>query len=246
MGKSQPNRLILSAAVCLAALSVSVSAESNDPFESVNRAVFKVNSTADKWVIRPVAKAYQAVMPDFAERGVRNFFANLGEVRNTAHNLLQGKGGRALTSTGRFAINTTVGIGGLFDVATKLGMPQAHEDLGQTLGAWGMSPGPYLMLPILGPSSLRDSTGLIVDPFLKPQTYSPLRLEERLLLSATSTLQLRADLLSTESLLNGDTYTLIREAYLSRREFDVNDGRIIEDDFTSDEFSDDEFLEEEF
>ncbi len=225
---------------------VSSYAKNKDPIEPVNRAIFKFNDTADRWVLRPVAKTYRFIMPNFAERGVRNFFSNLGEVRNTAHNLLQGKGGRALRTTSRFAINTTIGVGGLFDVATKIGIDPAREDFGQTLGAWGLNSGPYLVLPILGPSSLRDSTGVIVDPFLMPQNYLPVGWEEKLALRILDGVQTRADLITAEGLLAGDPYTLYREAYLSAREFDVNDGRIIEDEFTSDEFSEDEFLEEEF
>jgi phospholipid-binding lipoprotein MlaA len=203
---------------------------------------------------------YQAVMPEFAERGVRNFFSNLGEVRNLVHNTLQGKLGGSARSTGRFLINSTVGIGGLFDVASKIGITQEREDLGQTLGAWGINSGPYLVLPILGPSTLRDGVGSVVDPFLSPMTYVELEVAERLGVSLTSGLQRRADLLSAEGLLSGDTYILYREAYLSKREFDVNDGQILRDDFLDgdplnsagdegfldEDFLDEDFLDEEF
>ena len=249
MGKGQSNRLILPLVVLVFSLaSATAEAETKDPLEPVNRAVFKVNNTADKWVVKPVAKAYRGIMPDFAERGVRHFFSNLGEVRNTVHNLLQGKGKRALRSTGRFAINSTVGVAGLFDVATKLGIDQAREDLGQTLGTWGLGSGPYLVLPLLGPSSLRDSTGLVVDPFLSPETYVNMDLETRLALFGLNKLQQRADLLDSEALLTGDTYTLIREAYLSKREFDIHDGKVEGDSFTDEDSTEDsgDFVDENF
>lgn len=227
-----------------------VHANEDDPLEPVNRVVFNVNDTLDTWILRPTAVVYQAVMPEFAERGVRNFFSNLGEVRNVVHNTLQGKLDGTAASTGRFLINSTVGIGGLFDVATKIGIEQSREDLGQTLGAWGVSSGPYLVLPLVGPSTLRDSSGLLVDPFLSPITYAPLALPERAGVTVTSGLQTRADLLSAESLLTGDAYVLFRQAYLSKREYDVNDGRIESDAFIDDDplegFDDDEFLDEEF
>jgi len=137
----------------------------------------------------------------------------------------------------------------LFDVASKIGIEQKREDLGQTLGVWGLNSGPYLVLPIVGPSSLRDGFGVLADPFLNPMTYAPLDLPERLGVGVLSGVQTRADLLSAEGLLNGDTYTLYRQAYLSKRQFDVNDGIIVNDEFLDDdpfESMDDEFLDEAF
>jgi phospholipid-binding lipoprotein MlaA len=260
MDKRKQNSLIfhrLLIVSCLGFFGVSGFAysDSEDPLEPVNRVVFTVNDTVDRYALKPTAQVYQAVMPEFAEKGVRNFFSNLGEVRNFVHNTLQGKLGGTARSTGRFLINSTVGIAGLFDVATKIGISQQREDLGQTLGSWGINSGPYLVLPILGPSSLRDGIGSAVDPFLSPMTYAELDLVERASLSLTSGLQRRADLLSAEGLLNGDTYILYREAYLSKREFDVNDGQILTDDFYDDDplvgggeedFLDEDFLDEAF
>ena len=236
-------------------LSLPAIAESeDDPFEGVNRVVFQVNDTLDRTAIKPLAKVYRFIMPDFAERGVRNVFSNLGEIRNFVHNGLQGKLDGSARSAGRFLINTTVGIGGLFDVASDIGIVQAREDLGQTLGVWGLDAGPYLVLPILGPSSLRDSPGVLADPLLSPLTHMPLEWQARVGIGALGGLQTRADLLSAESMLSGDTYILYRQAYLSKREYDVADGRLERDDFIdsdpigteSDEFTDEEFLSEEF
>lgn len=254
MDQRKQNRLNFTsiALFLLSALLVSsaVSASEDDPLEPVNRVVHNVNDTLDKWLLKPTATVYKAVMPEFAERGVRNFFANLGEIRNVVHNTLQGKPKQAVSSTGRFLINSTVGIGGLFDVATKIGISEAREDLGQTLGVWGLKSGPYLVLPLLGPSSLRDGTGVIADPFLSPLTYAPLNQAERAGSFALDSIQTRADLLSAEGILAGDTYVLYREAYLSKREFDVNDGRLGADDFFDSDplesFDEEEFLDEEF
>jgi phospholipid-binding lipoprotein MlaA len=244
-----PFKILLIVASSILWASPVIAAET-DPLEPVNRVVFNVNDTLDKFIVRPTSVVYKAVMPEFAERGVRNFFSNLGEVRNVVHNTLQGKMDGTARSTGRFIINTTVGIGGLFDVASKIGIEQSREDLGQTLGAWGINSGPYLVLPIVGPSSLRDGLSVVADPFLSPMTYMPLETPERIGVGAVSGLQTRADLLSAEGLLNGDTYVLYREAYLQKREFDVNDGRILSDDFLDadplETWDDEEFLDEEF
>jgi phospholipid-binding lipoprotein MlaA len=134
-----------------------------DPLERVNRGVYRFNTRFDRWVFLPVVDAYGRVAPDPVERGVSNFFGNLGEFRNGLNGLLQARPRVAGRAVARLAINTTVGILGLFDRATGLGLPERHEDFGQTLGCWGVKPGPYLVLPILGPSNLRDAGGVAVD-----------------------------------------------------------------------------------
>lgn len=224
----------------------------NDPFEPVNRVVHRANEKLDQFILRPVAQTYSAVTPNFLERGVQNFFSNLSEVRNVAHNTLQGKPSGALSSAGRFLINSTVGIGGLFDVAQYLGIEEKPEDLGQTLGVWGVGAGPYLVLPLLGPSSVRDSAGFVVDPFLNPVGYSELEGHEQLGLFIADGIQTRASLLSADGLFAGDTYAIYKSAYLSSREYAVNDGKIVSDDFLDDDLnviendSDDFFLDESF
>jgi phospholipid-binding lipoprotein MlaA len=221
-----------------------------DPFEPVNRVVFGFNDALDTWLLRPTAVVYHALLPTFAENGVRNFFGNIGEVRNAVHNGLQGKIGGTVQSTERFLINSTVGLGGLFDVASKIGIPVQREDLGQTLGVWGLKSGPYLVLPLVGPSSVRDGLGVVVDPLLSPMLQVPMESPPRLGFALLAGVQVRADLLAAESLLMGDAYSQYRQIYLSKREYDVYDGVLAGDAFLDegDDFSDDEgvFVDEAF
>nr|WP_263147557.1 VacJ family lipoprotein [Pseudomonas sp. RIT-PI-AD] len=134
-----------------------------DPLESWNRRVYHFNYRFDEWVLLPVVNGYQYVTPSFVRTGVSNFFSNIGDVPNLLNSLLQLKGKRALQTTGRLLLNTTVGIVGLWDPATRWGLPKQSEDFGQTLGYYGVPGGPYLMLPLLGPSNLRDTGGLVFD-----------------------------------------------------------------------------------
>lgn len=145
--------------------------DENDPFESSNRFFFNVNQALDEVLLRPVAVAYREVLPEFARDGVRNFLNNLNTPVIFANDLLQGEGDRAGTTMVRFGINTTIGIGGLFDVASDLGYPYHDEDFGQTLAVWGVEDGPYFYFFVLGPSSARDFTGFVVDRGLDPLTY---------------------------------------------------------------------------
>jgi len=228
-----------------------VIADDRDPLEPLNRVVFSFNNGVDSVLVRPAARVYRWVMPDFAEQGVRNVFANLGEVRNASNNLLQGKWQRTAAATGRFAINSTVGVVGLFDVATRVGIEPVPEDFGQTLGYWGLGQGPYLVLPVLGPSSLRDGTGRAVDFWQDPLLYVELEPVERGAIFVVSGLQTRADLLSSDGLFSGDTYPVIREAYFSMREFQVNDGKgrsdaFIDEDEGKEGFVDEGFIDESF
>lgn len=207
----------------------------DDPWEGFNRKVFAFNEVVDRYALKPAAQGYRFITPDPVETGVGNFFSNLGEIRTTLNSLLQGKGGNAGVSTGRFLINTTVGIGGLFDVATRMDITGREEDFGQTLGAWGVGEGAYLVLPLLGPSTVRDTAGLPVDAYAYPLTY----VEDdtvRYSLRALQIIDARAGLLDQEALISGDRYTFIRDAYLQQRRFEVNDGELGEDPFASDEF----------
>jgi phospholipid-binding lipoprotein MlaA len=139
-----------------------------DPWEGFNRGVFSFNEGLDRAIVKPLAQGYRYVMPDFAEQGVHNFFENLGDVKTFINNLLQGKPKEASQDLGRVIVNTTIGIAGLFDVATPMGIPKHDEDFGQTLGAWGVESGPYLVLPIFGPSSVRDGIGRVPDMMVDP------------------------------------------------------------------------------
>ncbi len=135
----------------------------SDPFEGFNRRMYYFNAKADEYVLLPVVEGYQSITPDFVETGISNFFNNLGEIPTFINALLQFKGGVATDTLGRFVLNTTLGMAGLLDVATPIGLPEQNEDFGQTLGFWGVDAGPYIVLPFLGPSSLRDTLGAGVD-----------------------------------------------------------------------------------
>ncbi|WP_346839057.1 MlaA family lipoprotein [Microbulbifer sp. SAOS-129_SWC] len=201
-----------------------------DPWEGFNRAVFRFNDTADRWVLKPVATTYRQVTPIFMQTGVSNFFGNLREVTNTINSVLQGKLGQAGNDAGRFLVNSTVGVVGLFDVAQHMGLEASDgEDFGQTLAVWGMPQGPYLVLPFIGPSSVRDAPGEVVDWYTDPLTYVDHE-PTRYAFKAADLIQIRASLLKTEALLQGDRYVLLRDAYLQRRDYLIKDGAV-EDDF---------------
>lgn len=142
-----------------------------DPYESFNRAVFFFNEQADIFVVRPVAEAYATFVPLEIRRLLDNFMINLGSPVAIANSVMQGDGERATRAFGRFVLNTVFGIGGVLDVAAEEGLMRVDEDFGQTLAVWGVGPGPYLMLPLLGPSSVRDTSGRVVDALLNPLTY---------------------------------------------------------------------------
>ncbi len=213
-----------------------------DRFEPINRAMFSFNDGLDRAILKPVAKGYKAVAPKPVEKGVSNFFSNLGEVKNVFNDVLQWKWKQAGNDTGRFLLNSTVGILGLFDVASSAGMEKSDgEDFGQTLAKWGVPTGPYLVLPFLGPSTITDTAVLPVNWYLNPVAYvNPDR--DRYLITAADVIQTRAELLELEDLISGDRYTFIRDAWLQRRQFQINDGEV-EDDF-GDDFGDE--FEEEF
>ncbi|MBI1363742.1 MAG: VacJ family lipoprotein [Proteobacteria bacterium] len=200
-----------------------------DPLEGMNRKIFQFNETVDKYALKPVAKGYQAVTPDFLEQGINNAINNLFYTTVIINQFLQGKFKEGVQDTTRLVFNTTLGVGGLFDVASAGGMPKHNEDFGQTLGAWGFDNGAYLVLPILGPSSVRDGVGRVGDLFTNPVFY----IEEdsvRYGLAGMTIINTRANLLKTESLITGDKYLFLRDAYLERRKYLVNDEKIEESD----------------
>jgi len=204
-----------------------------DPWEGFNRGVFAFNDTIDGAVVKPLAKGYKAVTPDVVETGVSNVFSNLGEVGNIVNGLLQFKIGQASNDTGRLLINSTFGLAGLFDVAKHMGLEKGTgEDFGQTLAAWGVDSGPYIVLPFLGPTTLRDGVGLPADSYLNPVTHID-HVPTRNTTFATELLDTRASLLGAEGAISGDKYSFIRDAYLQRREYLINDGQV-EDDFGAD------------
>lgn len=215
-----------------------------DPYEDWNRQVYSFNETIDNWFLRPVAKGYRTVMPGFADRAVTNFFNNLTEIRNLANSIFQLKGESAVVAAGRFTYNTVFGLGGLIDVATMFELPERPEDFGQTLGYWGMESGPYLMLPLMGPSNPRDFGGFVSDNLLLPSAWDYVESPDVYYARALQIVDKRADLIPAESFMSGDGYTFVRNAYLQRRAFLINDGRTVEDPFASDD--DEDLMLEDF
>ncbi len=222
--------LLVPLAVALLSLQSFASEKNPDPLESWNRKVFEFNEWADRHFLRPVAVGYTTVTPDPMERGITRMFSNLGEVGSAFNNTLQGKPSRAATNTGRFLVNSTLGLLGIFDVASHMGLEKTeHEDFGQTLGRWGVPSGPYLVLPFLGSSTLRDAPSLAVDLYTDPLYYAEPHYV-RNTAAGVWVISTRANLLSAEEMVRGDRYTFFRDVYLQRREFLVRDGEI-EDDF---------------
>ncbi|UCJ15263.1 VacJ family lipoprotein [Pseudomonas sp. MM211] len=213
----------------LMVLPLASQAATEDPWESFNRPVFRFNDTVDTYALKPLAQGYQAVTPQFLETGVHNVFRNVGDVGNLANNLLQGKAHDASVDTSRLLLNTTIGALGFFDVASRMGLQRSDEDFGQTLGVWGVGSGPYLVLPLLGPSSLRDAPSKIPDSLLTPYPYMD-HVPSRNVIRGINVVDARASLLDAERMISGDKYIFIRNAYLQNREFRVRDGEV-EDDF---------------
>ena len=199
----------------------------DDPLEGYNRAMFGFNEGVDKAVIKPLASGYKTVMPEFARTGVTNFFANLGDLWIGINNILQGKVGAGVSDFGRFAMNSTVGILGLIDVASNVGMEKHNEDFGQTLGRWGVGGGAYVVLPILGPSNVRDGfSRLVVDWHGDPLWYVD-NIPTRNELIGVRVVDDRANLLDVSRLAEEaalDHYAYVRDAFLQRRRSLIYDG----------------------
>lgn len=198
----------------------------NDPLEPFNRGIYRFNDAVDKAVLKPVAKGYSAAMPAFGKTMVSNFFSNLDDVVVTANDLLQFKLAQGLSDGTRFLVNSTIGVFGLFDVASTAGLKKHYEDFGQTLGKWGVGNGPFIVIPILGPSTLRDGVGLYVDTYPNP-TYQIEHIRTRNQLYLTNGINRRAALLDQEKILDEamiDRYEFIRDSYLQYRKNQVYDG----------------------
>jgi len=176
--------------------------------------------------LKPVAKGYQKITPQWMRTGVTNFFSNLGEPWTVVNELLQGKPKFMGQQTGRFLINTTLGIGGLFDVAAKMNLPERHEDFGQTLAVWGTPSGPYLMLPLFGPTTVRDGLGRIPDYFGHPQRYADINWKTKTALDVLDVVNARERLLSVEGTLNKayDKYGVVRDVWVQQRVYQIYDG----------------------
>ena len=197
-----------------------------DPLEGFNRAVFALNEGIDKAALKPVARGYEAVLPQPVRQGIGNFFANIGDVFIAANDALQGKIPEAINDIGRVLVNSTVGILGFRDVATELGVEKHDEDFGQTLGAWGVGEGAYIVLPFFGPRTLRDTFGLAVDLNVDP-VANMYPVDQRNPLIVTRVIDNRAQLFAAEKILDEaalDRYSYVRNAYLQRRRYQVFDG----------------------
>ena len=206
-----------------------------DPFQDLNEKTHNLNRSLDESIATPVAKVYKKITPDFIELAVTNFTDNIEDVNIALNNLLQGKIKDGFSDIFRFTLNSTIGLFGFFDIASEMGLEKHSEDFGQTLAVWGVNEGPYIVLPLLGPSSLRDTLARIPEAFMTPLLLID---HERTgyELTAIDLLEKRARYLGLETIVIGDEYLFYRDAFFQSREFDIKDGNI-EDDF--DEF--DEF-----
>jgi phospholipid-binding lipoprotein MlaA len=201
----------------------------NDPYESTNRTIFDINMKVDKAVAKPIAKGYNYVVPQFARTGVHNFLTNLDKPVTFGNDLLQGEGNRACETMGRFTVNTTLGLGGLVDVATMIGIPDHSEDFGQTLGVYGVGEGPYLVMPFMGPNPPRDLAGDVVDIFMDPTTYIKFHGSDTwyAVRSGVSILDLRArniDTLDQIERTSIDMYATTRSLYRQYRNSEIRNG----------------------
>ena len=225
--------LLLSITGCATTKNFSDNFNPDDPYEKSNRKVFEFNNKVDKLFLRPITDLYDRATPEFAQTSITNFFANLDDISISINNLLQGNVVESMSDITRFFINTIFGLGGFFDVASEMGLEKHSEDFGQTLGKWGAEPGPYLMLPFLGPSTTRDAFTFVGDISLAPT----LSLDD----NGSRLGMISLDLINTYSAFTGiadiesqDQYAFLRDAYLERRKYEVNDG-LSEEDLSQDE-----------
>lgn len=211
----------------------SKTADSNDPWEGFNRKVYAFNDSLDRYILKPMAEAYDEYTPMPVNQGVTNVFSNVNDVFVTLNDLLQGKFKQAGSDTGRFLVNSTLGVGGMVDWASSWGMGKHEEDFGQTLGYWGVGQGPYLVLPFFGPRTARDTGGLAVDTASNPiSLFAPIA--AILTTGTVNTIDQRADLLSASRVAEEaalDPYIFTREAYLQKRRYLVYDGNPPQEEF---------------
>jgi len=238
-----PCSLLLLAAGCA---TTGGDANPRDPFEPFNRSVYRFNDTLDRYALKPVAQAYQKVVPEPLQLMVNSFFANLDDLYTSANNLLQAKPREALVDLSRFVVNSTLGFAGVADVASEIGLPKHDEDLGQTLGYWGVPSGPYLVIPLLGPSTVRDAPSRVADIFASPvNLVYEKSVRERNVSWGLRLVTGRVALLDADKVIQGaalDPYSLIRDGWLQRRRNAVYDGNPPEEEFEDDSgYSNEEF-----
>ena len=215
-------------AACAATLLAGCATSGNpkDPIEGFNRAMYGVHDGIDTVLLKPVATGYDAVLPDPVQTGVTNFFANISDIMTSVNNLLQGKPKQAISDLGRVAVNSTIGILGIFDPATGMGLEKHDEDFGQTMGAWGVGEGAFVFLPIMGPRTVRDAAGIYMDIWFDPVNYID-HVPTRNSIWAVRVVNLRANLLPADKVIEEaalDKYSYIRDAYLQNRRNLVYDG----------------------
>jgi phospholipid-binding lipoprotein MlaA len=226
--------LIFSLAILSACASVPGGPSENDPFESYNRAMFSFNDGLDKYFLRPVAEGYDKVLPKPVKTGVSNIFSHIGDVFVILNDILQFKFTQTIEDIGRFVFNSTFGLYGLIDVATPMGLPKHYEDFGQTLATWGVGSGPYIVLPFLGPSTIRGTAGEIVAISSNPINSIPSD-DVRLGTAALSVVDARYKLLKASRIVDQaalDEYSFVRDAYLQYRKNLIYDGNPPEEDLT--------------
>ncbi len=217
-------------------------ANPDDPFESFNRSMFQFNDTVDKYAFKPAAQGYNFIMPSFASKGVSNFFSNVDDIVVFFNQLLQFKFAEAASTSARFVFNSTFGLLGLIDVATHMDLPKYNEDFGQTLAVWGVASGPYVVLPFIGPRTIRDSAGLAVDWTFFDPVFNRQTLQQSLVTLTIKYVDIRAGLLKASNIIDEtvpDRYSFVRDAWLLRRQFLIYDGNPPE------EYSDEELFEDD-
>jgi len=226
-------QLLMSFLLFFMANTLAFAEEDVDPFEDINRTVYGFNETVDDNLLEPVSRAYKDHVPEVAQDGVSNFFGNLRDVSTLANQILQFKPVESIETLGRILVNSTIGLGGLFDVASDMGLTTDDEDFGQTMGVWGVEEGPYVVLPLLGPSTVRDGAGLFVDTTSDANMIDKTEGIGFISSSAINIIDRRVELLPVTDMLDlsDDPYTMMRSSYLQKRKFDVFDGNLpVEED----------------
>ena len=237
--------LCLVLTIALAGCATTGPATPGDPLERMNRGTYRFNAAIDRAVLKPVATGYRNGVPRVVRTGIGNVLSNLAFPTTIINDLLQFKLKDAAIDLGRFAINSTLGIGGLLDPASHFGIPRNNEDFGQTLGRWGVPAGPYVVLPLFGPSTLRDAPSMLADAQTDLRVQLDLETEEKIALGVLTVLDRRADLLSIDPSIEAayDPYAFVRNVWLQRREYQVRDGEVA-DDPPPEEFEDPELPED--
>ena len=228
---------------CFAEDQTTTEVKNDDPFEGINRIVFDISDTLDENLLKPTAEVYSDYTPLFIKDSVTNFFNNISEIDTIINQVLQGKPGLAMQDSLRFLVNTTAGFGGIIDVASRMGLERHEEDFGQTLGYWGFSSGPYVFVPFVGPSTLRDLFGIPLSWYVSG-TFAIKDDKTKIVFSFLDVLETRERILAAENLIVGDRYQFVKDVFLQSREHNVQDGDV-EDEFLS-EFEDELFDEDLF